>query len=130
MTQQYSIRDLAEEFDITTRTIRFYEEKKLLKPTRLGQSRIFSNADRTRLKLILRGKRLGLSLEESSDIISMYDPATNNKKQIQVLIDRIRQKRIQLQQQHQDLELMLQDLRAAEERCLLTLDEFSQTQKA
>ena len=130
MTQQYTIRMLAEEFDITTRTIRFYEEKKLLKPTRSGQSRIFSNADRTRLKLILRGKRLGLSLEESSDIISMYDPATNNKKQIQVLIDRIRQKRIQLQQQHQDLELMLQDLRDAEERCLLTLDEFSQTQKA
>ena len=121
MTQQYSIRDLAEEFDITTRTIRFYEEKQLLNPAREGQSRIFSNADRTRLKLILRGKRLGLSLEESSDIIAMYDPATNNKKQIQALIDRIRRKRIQLEQQQRDLALMLHDLRDSEERCLLAL---------
>jgi len=121
MTKQHSISDLSQEFDITTRTLRFYEEKGLISPQRQGQNRIYSAADRARLKLILRGKRLGLTLEESSGIIAMYDPQTNNKKQLQTLIHKIREKRHQLEQQKKDLELMILDLNDSEERCLITL---------
>jgi len=121
MTKHHSISDLSQEFDITTRTLRFYEEKGLISPQRQGQNRIYSAADRARLKLILRGKRLGLTLEESSGIIAMYDPQTNNKKQLQTLIHKIREKRHQLEQQQKDLELMILDLNDSEERCLITL---------
>jgi DNA-binding transcriptional MerR regulator len=121
MTKHHSISDLSQEFDITTRTLRFYEEKGLLSPERQGQNRIYSAADRARLKLILRGKRLGLTLEESSGIIAMYDPQTNNKKQLQTLIHKIREKRHQLEQQQKDLDLMILDLNDSEERCLITL---------
>lgn len=123
--REYTISDLAAEYDVTTRTIRFYEEKGLLNPRREGQTRIFSSADRTRLKLILRGKRLGLSLDESSEIIVMYDPTSGNSKQVQKLISKIRDKRAFLEQQKNDLELMLLDLRDAEERCLEALGESS-----
>lgn len=117
----YTISELAAEFDITTRTIRFYEEKGLLKPTRQGQNRIYSAADRTRLKLILRGKRLGLSLEESRDIIEMYEPNHDNSKQLTTLINAIRDKRQQLKQQRRDIDSMMQDLDDAEERLLESL---------
>ncbi|MFT6406697.1 MAG: DNA-binding transcriptional MerR regulator [Arenicella sp.] len=117
MKQDYFIRELAEEFDVTTRTLRFYEEKGLLNPSRSGQTRIYSAADRTRLKLILRGKRLGLSLDESAEIILMYDPIGTNSKQILSLIDKIQDKRLQLERQKKDLELTLLDLEAAENRC-------------
>lgn len=126
MTKQthYTIRELADEFDITTRTLRFYEEKGLLKPVRDNQTRLYDSADRTRLRLILRGKRLGLSLEESSAIVLMYDSEDNNSEQLQVLIAKIREKRTQLLQQQQELELMLLDLRDAEEKCLKSLHEL------
>lgn len=118
MRQSYGISELAAEFDVTTRTIRFYEEKGLLRPLRQGQSRIYSPADRTKLRLILRGKRLGLSLEESRDIIEMYDPDHDqgNARQIQTLIDKIRDKREQLRRQRQDIDVLLQELDAAETR--------------
>ncbi|WP_335986631.1 MerR family DNA-binding transcriptional regulator [Spongiibacter tropicus] len=118
MSRQYSISELASEFDITTRSIRFYEEKGLLRPTRNGQTRIYSAADRTKLRLILRGKRLGLSLEESRDIIEMYDPQRDNSPQLQRLIDKIREKREMLQRQLRDIETLLQDLDDAEARCI------------
>ena len=118
MSRQYSISELASEFDITTRSIRFYEEKGLLQPTRNGQTRIYSAADRTKLRLILRGKRLGLSLEESRDIIEMYDPQRDNGPQLQRLIDKIREKREMLQRQLRDIETLLQDLDDAEARCI------------
>lgn len=117
MSEIYSITDLSREFDITPRTLRFYEEKGLLSPQREGQNRIYSTADRTRLKLILRGKRLGLTLDESRDIIDLYQPQTDNKKQLQTLLDKIQQKKSQLRQQQQDLELMMLDLTEAEQRC-------------
>lgn len=117
MSEIYSITDLSREFDITPRTLRFYEEKGLLSPQREGQNRIYSTTDRTRLKLILRGKRLGLTLDESRDIIDLYQPQTDNKKQLQTLLDKIQQKKSQLRQQQQDLELMMLDLTEAEQRC-------------
>jgi len=119
--KNYLIRELAEEFNVTTRTLRFYEEKGLLKPSRLGATRVYSAADRTRLKLILRGKRLGLSLDESAEIILMYDPVGTNSKQILTLIDAIQDKRLQLETQKQDLEQTLEDLKKAEERCVESL---------
>ena len=110
MTQQYSITDLASEFSVTARTLRFYEEKALLNPRRIGQTRWYSAADRARLKLILRGKRLGLTLQESSDIIQMYDPCSDNEQQLLVLIDKIQLKRAALEKQRQDLDEMIDEL--------------------
>lgn len=121
MAVEYSISDLSAEFDITTRTIRFYEEKGLLTPNRKGSTRVYSAADRTKLKLILRGKRLGFTLEESSSIIGMYDPDHDNTPQLQSLIAKIREKRTQLQQQLHDIEVMMLDLSNSEEKCLETL---------
>ena len=83
----HTIRELSKEFGVTPRTLRFYEEKGLLSPTRSGQNRIYSAADRTRLRLILRGKALGFTLEESAEIISMYDPSSSNERQLQAVID-------------------------------------------
>ena len=119
--RNYLIRELAKEFNVTTRTLRFYEEKGLLKPSRIGATRVYSAADRTRLKLILRGKRLGLSLDESAEIILMYDPVGTNSKQILTLIDAIQEKRLQLEKQKQDLEQTLEDLHRAETRCVESL---------
>ena len=116
MSSQYSIRELSQEFDVTTRTLRFYEEKGLLSPSRSGQNRAYSAADRARLILILRGKTLGLSLTQSADLIAMYDPASNNKKQLDTLIEKIQSRRHQLQTQKQELERMIIDLEAWEER--------------
>ena len=110
MGPQYSIRELAQEFDITPRTLRFYEEKGLLQPIRAGQNRVYSAADRARLILILRGKTLGLSLDQSADLISMYDPGSHNKRQLEALIEKIQNRRGQLQLQKQELERMIIDL--------------------
>lgn len=121
----YSISDLSKEFDITTRTIRFYEDKDLLSPTRNGQTRIYSSADRTNLKLILRGKRLGFSLDQSRQIIQMYDPSQNNVAQLTTLISNIRDKRDQLERQLHDIEVMKIDLQESEERCLKALQNAS-----
>jgi len=117
----FPISKLAAEFDITTRAIRFYEEKGLLSPRREGQTRHYSAADRVKLKLILRGKRLGLSLEESREIIDMYDPKRGNVDQLQKLISKIREKCAQLEQQMQDIDTMLADLKGSEEKCLEAL---------
>jgi len=123
MAIEYSISDLAGEFDITTRSIRFYEEKGLLNPRRKGASRVYTPAERTKLKLILRGKRLGFTLDESRSIIEMYDPLGGNVDQLQSLLAKIREKRQQLEQQLHDIEVMMLDLRDAEDKCLETLGE-------
>ena len=125
----YSISELAIEFDVTTRTIRFYEEKGLLAPTRQGTSRVYNAADRTTLKLILRGKRLGFTLDESRDIIKMYDPAGNNVGQIDKLVAGIRQKRLQLELQLQDLQAMMLDLHDAEQKCLAAMPAANERSK-
>ncbi len=118
MSTDYSISDLSAEFDITTRTIRFYEEKGLLTPRRQGNARVYGPADRTKLKLILRGKRLGFSLDESRSIIEMYDPAHGNADQYNSLLAKIREKRHQLEQQLHDIEVMMLELREAEQKAL------------
>jgi DNA-binding transcriptional MerR regulator len=123
MPTVYSISNLAGEFDVTTRTIRFYEEKGLLNPRREGTRRIYSPADRTKLRLILRGKRLGLSLDESAEIIMMYGTPGNNRKQLEKLIAKIQEKRVDLKRQQSDLRAMLKELAVAENKCRLALAE-------
>ena len=118
---QYSISELAAEFDITTRTIRFYEEKGLLEPARKGSTRVYSQVDRTRLKLILRGKRLGFTLDESQSIIDIYDHDKGGKKQLEVLLERIKEKRKLLEQQSKDIEILMQDLDGVAKRCRQSL---------
>jgi DNA-binding transcriptional MerR regulator len=125
MSNTYTISDLASEFDVTTRTIRFYEEKGFLKPDREGTRRIYSSSDRTKLRLILRGKRLGLSLDESAEIVLMYGSRRNNRKQLEKLLARIQEKQVELKSQQQDLEFMLLDLRNAENKCLNALTEMT-----
>jgi DNA-binding transcriptional MerR regulator len=115
MSPSYSIRDLASEFDVTTRTIRFYEEKGLLRPRREGTRRVYSPSDRTKLRLILRGKRLG---------ILMYGTPGNNQKQLEKLIATFQEKRAELKRQQQDLKAMLKELSDAEQKCLVALEEL------
>ena len=121
VTVEYSISDLCKEFDITTRTIRHYEDLGLLSPSRRGQSRVYTPSDRTRLRLILRGKRLGLSLEDSRQIIDMYEPGKTNINQLNTLIDAIRVQRTKLNQQLDDIRKLLKDLNDAEANCVIAL---------
>lgn len=116
-TTSFRIGELANEFNITTRTIRHYEERGLINPDRRGKQRIYSAADRVVLMLILRGKRLGLSLDQSAELIAMYEPA-NNKPQLDALLQRISQQRALLQQQLADIAAVQQELDQAEARCL------------
>jgi DNA-binding transcriptional MerR regulator len=113
----YSISDLAAEFGISTRTIRYYEEKGYLRPRRSGQRRIYSAADRTRIRLILRGKRIGLSLAECIEIIDMYNPGKDSGDQLRALIARVGERRAALEQQRRDLEATLQALNEIEDQC-------------
>lgn len=124
MAASYSISDLAREFDVTTRTIRFYEEKGLLSPQREGTRRIYTPADRTKLRLILRGKRLGLTLDESAEIILMYGSPGNNRRQLEKLITKIRDRKAELERQQQELKLLLNDLAEAEHKAAAALSEL------
>ena len=125
---EFSITDLRKEFGVTTRTMRHYEEIGLLSPSRRGQTRVYSSADRTRLRLILRGKRLGLSLEDSRQIIDMYEPGKTNIDQLNSLIAAIRQQRTKLEQQLEDINNLLKDLNKAETDCLKALKSNGQTE--
>lgn len=124
MKRRYSISELAGEFGITTRTIRFYEEKGYLNPERNGMQRIYSPADRTSLRLILRGKRLGLSLDETADMIKMYGSPSGNQKQLKKFLIRIGQKRAELERKQTDLNVMLDDLKRVEDKCELALAQY------
>ena len=120
---EYSISQLAREFDITTRTIRHYEDLGLISPARRGQTRVYSGADRIRLKLILRGKRLGISLEQSREIIDMYEPGKRNEAQLKKLIETIQQQRLKLQRQLEDIAHLMDDLDGAEQNCRNALNQ-------
>lgn len=121
MAKTYSIRDLAQEFDITPRTIRFYEAEGLLSPERLGQKRIYRERERVLLKLILRGKRLGFSLNESKELFELYDPASGNRAQLERMLEKIAEKRAILTRQLADIQLMQTELDEAEQRCRAAL---------
>ncbi len=118
MQETYSISELGKEFGITTRAIRFYEDKELLSPTRQGGRRIYSRADRTRLKLLLRGKRLGWPLEEIKSVLNMYDAGDGELDQLQYTAKKIEQRRQQLLRQKQDINAALADLDRIQNRCV------------
>jgi len=115
--QTYTISELAHEFGVTTRTIRFYEEKGLVRPLREGQKRLYTPADRVRIKLILRGKRIGMTLQESVELIDMYDPKRNNTRQLHSLISTVSERRTILLQQRKDVDDMLASLDDVRELC-------------
>ncbi|HPW84018.1 MAG TPA: MerR family DNA-binding transcriptional regulator [Rhodoferax sp.] len=124
MTITYTIGDLAREFDLTTRAIRFYEDLGLLQPERsgpAGRSRIYSGRDRTRLKLTLRAKRLGLSLTEAKDIIDMYDSPRDTGAQLTKFLDVLAAHRKQVEEQMADLQANLDEIKVhqREARALL-----------
>lgn len=119
----YSISELAKEFDITTRSIRFYEDQGLLTPLRQGQTRIYSKRDRVRLKLILRGKRLGFSLSETGQLFELYDADKSSVTQLTIMLKLIEQKKLELHQQMDDIKVVLMELVTVEKRCRETLVE-------
>lgn len=126
----YSISELAAEFDITTRSIRFYEDQALLSPERKGQTRIYSKQDRVRLKLIMRGKRLGFSLAEIRELFALWDEtASGSEKQLRLLLDKIAEKRAELEQQLKDIAMVQLELDSAEAKCRDTLNELIEQQK-
>ena len=125
MTDLHTISELAEEFEITTRTIRFYEDEGLLRPKRNGRQRIYSKRDYVRLKLILRGKRLGLSLSEISDIIELYDSDQGELGQLDSFLQSIRERRIILKQKREDIDATLSELQRIERRCRTRLKSLS-----
>lgn len=120
----YSITELAQEFDVTTRAIRFYEDQGLLRPERQGQTRIYSARERTRLKLVLRGKRLGFSLGEIKEIFDLYDSEPGEAGQLDHFLRKIAERRAMLAQQREDIEVTLEELDAVEARCRERLAEL------
>jgi DNA-binding transcriptional MerR regulator len=112
--RRYTIRDLAEEFGCTHRTIRFYEDQGLLKPRRAGQARIFSARDRARLSLILRGRRLGFSLADIAEMLDLYDADPGHVRQLTVALQKGRARIVQLERQRADIEAALAELKEME----------------
>lgn len=128
--QTYSISELAKEFDVTTRSIRFYEDQELLRPTRSGQTRIFSSKDRVRLKLILRGKRMGFSLAETKELFDLWDETlSGNEKQLLKMLTILENKRAQLEQQKNDIAQAEMEMDTAEARCREALAELQKKKK-
>jgi DNA-binding transcriptional MerR regulator len=113
---EFSISELAQEFDITPRAIRFYEDQGLLAPRREGQKRIYTPRDRTRLKLTLRGKRLGLTLSEIRELIDMYEPGRDERPQLERFLAVLEAHRASLLQQRADIEAQLSELQAFEKK--------------
>jgi len=112
----YTISELSKEFGITPRSIRYYEDQKLISPERYGSKRIYSRSERIRLQLILRGKRIGFSLQEIREIITLYNAPSGEKKQTLLLLEKIKQRRSALELQQQDIETTLEELKQLENK--------------
>ncbi|SDJ63854.1 MerR family transcriptional regulator [Billgrantia gudaonensis] len=122
----YSIGELARMFEVTPRTIRFYEQEGLLAPERRGQTRVYHEKDRVRLKLTLRGKRLGFSLAEIREVIEMYDAMPDgNARQLKRLLEILGEKRANMERQLEDIRLMQRELDDVESRAREVLDRLA-----
>jgi len=110
----YTITELSREFNVTPRAIRFYEDQELLSPAREGRRRVYSRRDRVRLKLILRGKRLGFQLSETRALFELYDSDHGKLGQMQYFLEKIHERREILEQQRKDIEAVLSELEVAE----------------
>ena len=113
----FTITELAQEFDITPRAIRFYEDVGLLEPARAGRNRVYTHRDRTRLKLTLRGKRLGLSLQEIKQLVDMYESGSDERPQLEAFLAVLGEHRRQLEQQLEDIRVTLAEIEQHEARC-------------
>ena len=126
----FSISELSQEFDVTTRSIRFYEDQGLLKPRRRGQTRIFSTKDRVRLKLILRGKRMGFTLAETRELFDLLDETlTGNEKQLLKMLEILDGRKAMLEQQKNDIAQAEMEIDTAEARCREALAELQKKKK-
>tara|TARA_B100000749_G_scaffold87935_1_gene66779 strand:- start:206 stop:649 length:444 start_codon:yes stop_codon:yes gene_type:complete len=126
----FSISELSQEFDVTTRSIRFYEDQGLLKPRRRGQTRIFSTKDRVRLKLILRGKRMGFTLAETRELFDLWDETlTGNEKQLLKMLEILDSRKAMLEQQKNDIAQAEMEIDTAEARCREALAELQKKKK-
>ncbi len=123
MSEAYGIAELAREFDVTTRTIRYYEDKGLLSPTRKGQRRVYAPRDRVRLKLIMRGKRLGFSLDEIRELIDLYDVDPTEATQLRHFLDKINERKAVLVRQQADIAETLSEMQRIEAQCSQLLSE-------
>ena len=121
----YSISDLAKHFEVTTRTIRFYEDQGLLSPMRKNTVRVYNDRDRVRLQLILRGKRLGFSLAELNETLKLYDTTPDKKVQLEYVLNTIERHRRELKQKQQDIKRTLADMKKVENRILEKLDSLA-----
>lgn len=121
----YSIGELSREFDITPRSIRFYEEQGLLAPERNGQNRVYKKKDRVRLRLILRGKRLGFSLSEVKTLFELYDDSSNSQAQLEAMLRMTEEKRAIMLQQMDDIKMLMSELDDVEARCREELAELN-----
>jgi DNA-binding transcriptional MerR regulator len=126
----YTITELAREFGLTTRAIRFYEDHGLIAPKRAGRNRIYGNRDKVRLKLTLRGKRLGLSLSEIRELIDMYDAAKDERAQVERLQQVLHRRRGILEQQREDIAVVLGEIAAFERQCRDFLERSEKTASA
>jgi DNA-binding transcriptional MerR regulator len=113
----YTIGELAREFDLTTRAIRFYEDVGLLTPLRQGRQRVYGARDRTRLKLTLRGKRLGLSLQEIKQLVDMYESPSDTAPQLHAFLAVLAEHRALLERQREDIDITLAEIGQHEARC-------------
>jgi DNA-binding transcriptional MerR regulator len=127
MREYYSITELTREFDISTRTLRFYEDEGLVQPVRRGRTRLFRPSDRHLIRQIIRGRRLGFSINEIREIIQIYREPPGEIGQLNLMIKRIEEKREDLRQRRRDLEETLAELDQAEESCVERLAELGVT---
>ncbi len=127
--QRFSIGEIAREFDVTPRSIRFYEEQGLINPVREGLNRVYSNKDKVRLKLILRGKRLGFSLAEIRNLFDLYDTNPNSAEQLKTMLHLTQTKREVLQLQLNDINMLMEELDDVEARCKEELIELTSSQR-
>ncbi|MCB1465671.1 MAG: MerR family DNA-binding transcriptional regulator [Rhizobiaceae bacterium] len=124
MREFYTITELTREFDVSTRTLRFYEDEGLIEPLRRGRTRLFRPSDRHLIKQILRGKRLGFSINEIREIIQMYKEPPGEVGQLKLMLKRIEEKREDLRQKRRDLEETLLELDRADDSCVERLAEL------
>ncbi len=129
MSETYGIAELAREFDVTTRTIRVYEDKGLLAPRRDGQRRVYAARDRVRLRLIMRGKRLGFSLQEIRQLIDLYDVDPSEVTQLKYFLDKIHEHKETLVGQQKDIAETLAEMERIEAQCSSLLSEKQEKRK-
>ena len=117
MSETWGIAELAAEFGVTTRTIRFYEDKNLIAPERRGQRRVYHLRDKVRLQLIMRGKRLGFSLDEIRAMIDLYDADPTQVSQLRLFLDKLHERKSLLKTQREDIDQVLTEIATREAQC-------------